>query len=67
MVVAWVEDLFQLIGSFKQYEFCNFVSRSFIALSVFIMRVVKYVNALNTTLQAVVEQFCFFLGEFIIC
>jgi len=57
-----------LLAAIKQYEFCNFVSRSFIALSVFIMRVVEYVvNAVNTTLQVVVEQFCFFLGEFIIC
>jgi hypothetical protein len=34
---------FNLLAAMIGYEFCNFVSKSFIAFSVSIMRLVKYV------------------------
>jgi len=47
---------FSLLAAMKRFEFSNFVSRSFIALSVSVMRLVRYVaNGLNAVLQAVVE------------
>jgi len=56
MVVVWIEDLFQLIGSHNAIEFRSFVSRNFMALSVSTVRLVQYVFLwyLHAMLQAMV-------------